>query len=146
MPPFSTLLVEDYDDLRRVLRIMLEEKTPCVVVGEALDGVQAVEMAEELQPEVILIDLALPNMNGMEAARQIRSVSPTSKLIFLTQNTSPELIQGALSLGAMAYLLKSDAGELPFAIEAVLKGEQFVSSRLHRPSTTAGGQQGPLCH
>lgn len=146
MPPFSTLLVEDYDDLRRVLRIMLEEKTPCIVVGEALDGVQAVEMAEELQPEVILIDLALPNLNGMEAARQIRTVSPTSKLIFLTQNTSPEVIQGAFSLGAMGYLLKSDAGELPSAIEAVLKGEQFVSSGLHRPSPTVGGQRGPLRH
>ena len=143
MPPFSTLLVEDYDDLRRVLRIMLEEKTSCFVVGEALDGVQAVEMAEELQPEVILLDLALPNLNGMEAARQIRKISPSSKLIFLSQNTSPEVMQGAFCLGAMAYLLKSDAGELPSAIEAVLKSEQFVSSGLHRPSTTVR-QQGPV--
>ena len=145
MPPFSTLIVEDYDDLRRRLRIILEEKTPCFVVGEALDGVQAVEMAEELEPELILLDLALPNLNGMEAARQIRIVSRGSKLIFLTQITSPEVMQGAFCLGAMGYLLKSDAGELPFAIEAVLKGEQFVSSRL-RPSPTVAGQRGPLCH
>jgi DNA-binding NarL/FixJ family response regulator len=143
MPPSSTLIVEDYDDFRRFLRSVLEEKTPCFVVGEALDGVRAVEMAEKLQPQLILLDLALPNLNGMEAARQIRSVSPSSKLIFLSQNTSPEVMQGAFCLGAMAYLLKSDAWELPFAIEAVLKGEHFVSSGLHRPSTTVAGQGGP---
>jgi DNA-binding NarL/FixJ family response regulator len=139
MRPSSTLIVEDYDDFRRLLRIILEEKTPCVVVGEALDGVQAVKMAEELQPELILLDLALPNLNGMEAARQIRTVSPNSKLIFLSQNTSPEVMQGAFCTGAMAYLLKSDARELPIAIEAVVKGEQFVSSHLQRPSKVLSG-------
>ena len=133
MPPLSTLIAEDYDDFRRTLRILLEEKTPCLVVGEVSDGVQAVKMAEELRPDLILLDVALPNLHGMEAARQIRSVSPSSKLIFLTQNRSLAMMQAALRLGAMAYLLKSDARELPFAIEAALKGEQYVSSRLHSP-------------
>jgi DNA-binding NarL/FixJ family response regulator len=146
MPPFSTLIVEDYGDFRRVLRIMLEEKTSCFVVGEALDGVQAVKMAEDLQPELILLDLALPNLNGIEAARQIRSISPSSRLIFLSQDQSPEVMQGAFCLGAMAYLLKSDAQELPLAIESVFKGKQFVSSRLRRPSATAAGQRAPLYH
>ena len=114
----------------------MEEKTPHLVVGETSDGVEAVKMAEELRPDLILLDIALPNLNGMEAARQIRSVSPSSKLIFLTQNRSLEMMQAAFCLGAMAYLLKSDARELPFAIEAVLKGEQYVSRRLHRPSRT----------
>jgi DNA-binding NarL/FixJ family response regulator len=136
MPPLSTLIVEDNDVFRRILRIMLEEKTPCLVVGEASDGVQAVKMAEELRPGLILLDIALPNLNGIEAARQIRSVSPSSKLIFLTQDRSLQIMQAAFCLGAVAYLLKSDARELPFAIEAVLKGEQYVSSRLHRPSRT----------
>ncbi len=83
-------------------------------------------------------------MNGMEAARQISGISPGSKLIFLTQNTSPQVMEAAFDLGAAAYLLKSDAGELPFAIEAVLKGERFVSHRLRRPSSV--GQRSPLCH
>ena len=134
MPPLSTVIVDDNDDFRRVLQIMLEGKTPCLVVGEGSDGVQAVKMAEELRPDLILLDVALPNLNGLEAARQISSVSPSSKLIFLTQNRSLEVMQAAFCLGGMAYLLKSDARELPFAIEAVLKGEQYVSSRLHRPS------------
>ncbi len=138
MAPLSTLIAEDHDGLRRILRTILEEKTPCLVVGEASDGVQAVKMAEELRPDLIFLDLALPNLNGMEAARQIRSVSPGSKLIFLTQNRSREIMRAAFGLGAMAYLLKSDARELPLAVEAVLKGEQFVSSHLHSPSTTVG--------
>lgn len=136
IPPLSTLIVEDNDVFRRILRTMLEEKTPCLVVGEASEGVQAIKMAEELRPDLILLDIALPNLNGIEAARKIRSVSPGSKVIFLTQDRSLEVMQAAFCLGAMAYLLKSDARELPFAIEAALKGEQYVSSRLHRPSRT----------
>jgi len=138
MASLSTLIAEDHDGLRRILRILLEEKTPCFVVGEASDGVQAVKMAEELRPDFIFLDLALPNLNGLDAARKIRSLSPGSKLIFLTQNRSHEVMRAAFGLGAMAYLLKSDARELPLAVDAALKGEQFVSSRLRYPSTTVG--------
>ena len=109
---------------------MLQEKTECVVIGEASDGLDAVEQAKELQPDLILLDLSLPKLNGMEVGRRIRKLCPHSKIIFLSQDSSPEIIQGALSLGAVGYLLKSDATELPLAIDAILQGKVFVSKRV----------------
>ena len=105
------------------------EKMECVVIAEASDGVQAVEQAQELQPDLILLDLSLPKMNGMEAGRRIRKVSPHSKIVFLSQDVSPEIVQGALRLGAAGYLLKSEATELPVAVDAILRDEVFVSKR-----------------
>ncbi len=109
---------------------MLQEKTECVVIGEASDGLDAVEQAKELQPDLILLDLSLPKLNGMEVGRRIRKLCPHSKIIFLSQDPSPEIIQGALSLGAVGYLLKSDATELPLAIDAILQGKVFLSKRV----------------
>ena len=130
MPALRTLVVDDHEDLRKVLRSMLQEKTECVVIGEASDGLQAIEQAKELQPDLILLDLSLPKLNGMEAARQIRRLSPHSKIVFLSQDSSFEFVQEALRLGAAAYLLKSDATELPVVVDAVLQGEVFVSRRV----------------
>lgn len=130
MPVLRTLVVEDHIDLRKLLRSMLLEKTECVVIAEASDGMQAIEQSKELQPDLILLDLSLQNLNGMEAGRQIRKLSPHSKILFLSQESSPEVIQGAFRMGASGYLLKSDATELPLAVAALLRGEVFVSSRL----------------
>ena len=112
-----------------MLRSLLESQTQCVVIGEATDGLQAVQRAQELQPGVIPLDLALPKLNGMEAGRRIRKISPNSKIVFLSQEPSPEIVQSALRLGA-GYLLKSDAQQLPAAVHAVLEGGTFVSDRL----------------
>ena len=129
MAAFRTLIVEDHEGLRALLRSLLENETQCVVVGEASDGLQAVQRAQELQPDLILLDLALPKLNGMEAGRRICKISPQSKIVFLSQNPAPEIVESALRIGA-GYLLKSDAKELPAAVHAVLEGGKFVSDRL----------------
>ena len=133
MLPVRTLIVEDYEAFRQRLRLVLQDETDCVVVGEASDGVQAVELARELQPDLILLDLSLPKLNGVEAARRIRQLCPNSKIVFLSQDPTPEVVQGALNLGAAGYLLKSDVIELPLAVDAVLQGTVFISSRAKRP-------------
>ena len=130
MPALRTLVVDDHEGLRKLLRSMLQEKTECVVIAEASDGLQAIEQAEKLQPDLILLDLSLPKLSGMEAARRIRKLSPNSKIVILSQDPSPEIVQGALQLGASGYLLKSDATELPLAVEALLQGRVFVSRRV----------------
>ena len=133
MPHFTTLVVEDGEDFRRFLCSTLMETTECEIVGEASDGLQAVNQAEKLQPDLILLDLGLPILNGIQAARRIRQLSPNSKILFISQNSSPEIAQGALNVGAHGYLIKSDATELTSAISTVLGGVQFISSRLKLP-------------
>jgi DNA-binding NarL/FixJ family response regulator len=128
MHEIRTLVVDDIEDFRRILRSMLEQRTKCEVVGEASDGLQAVVQAEELQPDLVLLDLGLPTLNGIEVARRIRKLSPNSKILFFTQNRSREVVQGALLTGANGYLVKSDVLDLPSAVTAVFRGEQFVSN------------------
>jgi DNA-binding NarL/FixJ family response regulator len=130
MSPCRTLVVDDVEYFRRLFCSTLQQRTQCKVVGEASDGLQAVQQAEALQPDLILLDLALPTLNGIEAARRIRKLSPNSKILFVTENSSREIAQGALRTGANGYLLKSDATDPPCAIETVLQGALFVSSRV----------------
>ncbi|HEY4011057.1 MAG TPA: response regulator transcription factor [Acidobacteriaceae bacterium] len=130
MHNLRTLVVDDVADFRRLLCSMLEERTECEVVGEASDGLQAVEQAEQLQPDLVLLDLGLPTMNGIEVARRIRKLSPNSKILFVTQNASREIAQGALRTGANGYLLKAEATNLPAAVETIIRGEQYVSGRV----------------
>jgi DNA-binding NarL/FixJ family response regulator len=132
MPPLRTLIVDNFEDFRRYLSSILKRKTQCEVVGQASDGLEAVQKAEELQPDLILLDLGLPTLNGMEAARRIRELSPNSKILFLSQDSSAEIVQEALRLGAQGYLLKSEATELPLAVDAISQGTWFVSRRLQR--------------
>ena len=101
------------------------------IVGEASDGLEAVQKAEELQPDLIVLDIGLPTLNGIEAARRIRKLSPESKILFVSQESSADVVQEALALGALGYVVKAHAGsELLAAVEAVLQGRQFISSGL----------------
>jgi DNA-binding NarL/FixJ family response regulator len=128
MRHLRTLVVDDVEDFRPILCSMLEERTECEVVGETSDGLLAVVQAVQLQPDLVLLDLGLPTINGIAAARRIRKLSPNSKILFFTENRCRDIVHGALRTGANGYLLKSDAMDLPSAVKAILRGEQFVSS------------------
>ena len=110
---------------------MLQVRPELQVICEASDGPEAVLKAEELKPDLIVLDIGLPKLNGIEAARRIRQLSPSSKIVFLSLHNSPDVVQGALSTGALGYVRKTDArSELLPAVDAVLRGKQFVSSSL----------------
>jgi CheY-like chemotaxis protein len=125
------LIVEDFPEFRKFISLMLAQRADLQTVGEASDGIEAVQKAVELKPDLIVMDIGLPSLNGIEAARQIRKLSPESKIVFLSQETSADVVEEALSSGALGYVVKAHAGsELLAAVEAVCQGMQFVSSRL----------------
>jgi DNA-binding NarL/FixJ family response regulator len=127
-PLVRILLVEDFEPFRRFIRSQLQPRLDLEVIAEASDGLE-VHVAEQLQPDLILLDIGLPNLNGIEAARRIRKLSPQSKILFVSQESSPDVIEGPLSLGAMGYVIKAHAGrELLLAMDAVREGRQFISS------------------
>lgn len=129
MSPIRVLVVEDFAPFRRFICSILEKRTELQVIGEVSDGLQAVQEAEKLKPDLILLDIGLPTLNGLEAARQIRNLVPESKIIFVSQESDVDVVQEALSLGAWGYVVKTRLGsELLAAIDAVLSEEQFVSA------------------
>ena len=126
-----TLVVDDYEPVRRFICSALSNQPGLQVISEASDGLEAVQKAQDLRPDLIVLDVGLPTLNGIEAARRIRTLSPNSKILFVTQESSPDLVQAALEIGTLGYVVKSDAtGELLPAVEAVLRGQRFVSSSL----------------
>lgn len=125
------LVADDFAPWRRFLSSFILAKEPAWhIVCEVSDGADAVAKAEELKPELILLDLSLPKLNGIEAARQIRKSAPNSKIIFLSAFDSVELVEEALNAGANGYIAKLDACELVEGVESVFRGKQFVSSRI----------------
>jgi DNA-binding NarL/FixJ family response regulator len=110
---------------------MLKDQADCGSVCEVGDGIEAVERATELKPRLILLDLDIPRLNGIEAARQIAQFSPDSAILFVSMENCPDVVAEALSTGAKGYVLKADAGtELWTAIEAVLQNKQYLSRSL----------------
>ncbi|HXJ14868.1 MAG TPA: response regulator transcription factor [Candidatus Limnocylindrales bacterium] len=125
------LLVEDFVPWQHFISMRLESEIDLQVISIAADGLEAVHKAKELQPDLVLMDLSLPGMNGIEATRQIRILSPGARILFLSEHADSNLIQAALDAGACGYILKSDSGaDLILGIRAVLLGQQFVSRSL----------------
>jgi DNA-binding NarL/FixJ family response regulator len=131
LPLIRVLVVDDFEDWRRRIYSLLQARPAWHVIAEASDGSEAVQKAEELKPDLIVLDIGLPRLNGIEAARQIRQLSPSSKIVFLSLNKDLEVVRTALSTGALGYVLKTDVRtELLPAVDAALRGKQFVSSSL----------------
>jgi len=103
------LLVDDFEPFRRYVRSLLQERPELLVVCEVSDGTEAVRRVGELQPELVFLDNHLPKLSGIEAARLIRVIAPQSKIIFVSQESSPIVVREAFSLGARGYVLKMDA-------------------------------------
>jgi DNA-binding NarL/FixJ family response regulator len=125
------LVVDDYAPWHGFVSTTLRKELELQIVGNVSDGLEAVQQAQQLQPELILMDIGLPTLNGIEAARRITEVSPASKIIFVSENRSVDVAEEALSTGAGGYVVKSEAaGELLPAIKAILEGKRFISASL----------------
>lgn len=126
-----TLVVEDFTTFRQYVCSVLQEQRDLAIVGEAEDGLTAVRMASSLRPELILLDIGLPELNGIEVARRIRKVLPDCKILILSQESAPEIVEEALALGVRAFVSKTHVHrDLLPAVRAVLDGNFFVSREL----------------
>ncbi len=136
------LVVDDFEPWRQFLANRLQKVPGFRIIGMASDGSDAVQKATELQPDLILLDLCLPKLSGIEAARRIRIASPGSRILFVSDTRDPDVVPAALSAGGRGYLLKSDAESgLLEGIETVLLGKQFVSPSLTQVDESADSSE-----
>ena len=141
----SVLLVDDHSLVRRGFRRILEDEPHIAVAGEAGDGHQAIKLADELRPKVIVMDCAMPGMNGLEATRQILAKHPQSLVLMLSMHPEETLVRQALEAGARGYVLKNAVDlELGAAIRRVANGETVLDSQLKRPAPLKGKRHAAL--
>ena len=141
-PNLRVLIVDDFQPWRQFLRSTLQKFPQFRIIGEESDGLSAVHSAEQLKPDLIILDISLPTLHGIEAARRIRRISPNSRILFASADRSLETVDAALDTGAGGYLVKTDGGsELLTAIEAVLQGRAFVSSGVVRERAAQAAKQ-----
>ena len=125
----SVLVVDDYEQWRKVVRTSLRTNFGLRTIEEAADGLDALQKATDRLPDLVILDIGLPKLNGIEVARQIRSVSPASRVVFLTENHTDDFAEAAFGSGAKAYITKSAfAKEFRPAVEAVLEGRELRSA------------------
>jgi len=132
-PEIRILLADDHIVIRGGLRLVLERELGFRVVGEAADGKEAIKLAQDLSPDVAVLDVAMPNLNGIEAARQITAASPAIAVVMLSMHSDESYVLRALNAGARGYLLKDSPEEdLIAAIKAVSEGKAFFSPAISR--------------
>jgi DNA-binding NarL/FixJ family response regulator len=131
MKSFRILIADDHEVVRRGIRALLESRPGWEVSGEVEDGREAVERARETKPDLVLLDIGMPNLNGIEAARQILANDPEIQILILTVHDSQQVVREVLEVGARGFLLKSDAGrDLVTAVEAVQRKQTFFTSQV----------------
>ena len=133
MSSVRILIADDHELFRRGLAAELTQVPGWVVAGEAANGRDAVELAAALKPDIVVLDLTMPELNGLEAARKIISANPAARVLILTAHESEQLVREVLSAGAQGYVLKSDAGRILIAaLQALLDGRSFFTSNVAR--------------
>jgi DNA-binding NarL/FixJ family response regulator len=141
------LLADDHDVVRHGLRHLLESERGWEVCGEARDGNEAVALAEQLHPDVAVLDITMPGLNGLEATRKIRAASPETEVLVFTMHESEELMQEVFAAGARGYLIKSDAARyIVAAVEALAKHQPFFSSQVSAAILGAFLREGAAKH
>jgi len=141
----SVLLVDDHNLVRRGFRRILEDEPDIIVAGEAGSGSEAIKLAEDLHPKVIVMDCAMPGMNGLEATRQILGKQPQALVLMLSMHPEETLVRQALEAGARGYVLKNAVDlELGSAIRRVVNGETVLDSQLKRPVVLKGKRHAGL--
>src|SRR2546425_663135 len=131
MPALRILVADDHDVVRRGLRTLLQTRPGWEVCGEAATGREAVEKTEKLKPDIVILDVAMPELNGLEAARLIRRARPEVQILVLTIYESEDLVRELLQVGVRGYIMKADAGrDLIAAMEALVQGKSFFTSRV----------------
>jgi DNA-binding NarL/FixJ family response regulator len=130
-PLTRIVLVDDFEPWRTYVRSVVDDHPKFEIVAEACDGLEAVRRVEELQPDLVLLDIGLPSIDGIAAARLMRGVAPEAKILFLTENRHSDIAEAAFNAGGHGYVVKSDcAHDLVIAMGAVLRDKKFVSRTL----------------
>ena len=144
-------MADDHELVRRGIRGVLRARRGWTVVGEAMNGLEAVEKANRLKPDVAILDISMPNLGGLQATRQIRESVPTTQVVVLTMHESDQMVRRVLDAGALGYVLKSDlATQLVKAVKSVSGGKLFLTPRVSdivlRSFLTTGNQSEPTEH